>query len=254
MNRREEKVNIQIQHEYTTKGKSRLRQYQDLVVGSRSFLFLIKFELITLFISRIPGALGILLRKIFYPSILGKVGHGVIFGADVNFRHPLKIEIGERTIVDDGALLDAKGANNQGIRIGENCYIGRGSILSCKEGDITLENYANISTWCNISSNSKIVIGEKTLLGPYVAIFATSHNFDDLSENILDYGWSSKGVIIGENCWLGARVTALDGVTIGSGTVVGAGSVVISDLPEKVVAVGSPAKPIKKRKQQEESG
>ncbi|MGK7344209.1 MAG: acyltransferase [Candidatus Nitrospinota bacterium M3_3B_026] len=243
----ENKIDVQIQREIEGGGKSRLRQYQDLIVGSRSLWFLVKYELITLLFSRIPGALGILLRKIFYPTIMGKAGRGVVFGMDVWLRHPLKITIGDGAIIDDGALLDAKGSGNRGITIGRGCYVGRGSILSCKDGDIVMEDYSNISTWCNISSNSKIMIGEKALLGPYVSVFATTHGFDNPETPILDQGWASEGVAIGKNCWLGARVTVLDGVDIGDNTIVGAGAVVNSSLPEGVVAVGAPARVVKKR-------
>lgn len=242
-----EKINIQIQHEYRGSGKSRLEQYQDLILGTRSIWFLIKFETIILLFSRIPGALGIVLRKIFYPMILGRVGRGVVFGMDVFLRHPLKIEIGDGSIIDDGVLLDAKGVDNSGISIGENCYVGRGTIFSCKEGDIILKDYANISTYCNISSNSTVTIGEKTLLGPYVSVFATMHSFDKVDEAILDQGWTSQGVEIADDCWLGAKVTVLDGVKIGESAVIGAGALVTTSLPPRVVAVGSPAKVIRTR-------
>lgn len=242
-----DKINIQIQHEYGGKGKSRLEQYQDLILGTRSIWFLIKFETVILLFSRIPGALGIVLRKIFYPTIIGRVGRGVVFGMDVSLRHPLKIEIGDGSIIDDGVLLDAKGSANTGIIIGENCYVGRGTIFSCKEGDIILKDYANISTYCNISSNSKITIGEKSLLGPYVSLFATRHNFDNVDEAILDQGWTSEGIEIANNCWLGAKVTVLDGVNIGESAVIGAGAVVTKSLPQRVVAVGSPARVVKTR-------
>ena len=243
-----EKIDIQIQKENEGSGKSKLKQYQDMVVGSRSIWFLIKFELIALLVSRIPGALGLLLRKTFYPMILAEVGSGVVFGVDCWFRHPGKIRVGADVIIDDGVLIDAKGSANKGIFIGKGCYIGRGTVLSCKDGDIILGDSVNLSTWCNISSNSRIEIGEKTLLGPYASIFATAHNFDDISVDILDQKWSSKGVGVGRNCWLGARVTILDGVEVGPNTIIGAGSVVNEDLPEDVIAVGSPAKTVKKRR------
>lgn len=242
-----DKINIQIQHEYGGKGKSRLEQYQDLILGTRSIWFLIKFELVILLFSRIPGALGIVLRKIFYPMIIGRVGRGVVFGMDVSLRHPLKIEIGDGSIIDDGVLLDAKGSANTGIIIGENCYVGRGTIFSCKEGDIIIKDYANISTYCNISSNSKITIGKKSLLGPYVSLFATRHNFDKVDEAILDQGWTSEGIEIADDCWIGAKVTVLDGVSIGESAVIGAGAVVTASLPQRVVAVGSPARVVKTR-------
>ncbi|HJM83609.1 MAG TPA: acyltransferase [Nitrospinota bacterium] len=240
-------LDIQIQKEQAKTGKSNFAKYQDLVTGSRSFWFLIKFEMITLLASRIPGTVGIFLRSLFYPMILGKVGRGVIFGVDVWFRHPKKIKIDDNSIIDDGVLLDAKGSGNKGITIAKNCYIGRASILSCKDGDITLHDYVNLSTWCNISSNSKVELGEKTLLGPYASVFATEHNFDKTSKPILDQGWSSKGVVIGNDCWIGAKATVLDGVTIGDGAVIGTAALVNSDLPPNVIAVGMPAKPLKQR-------
>jgi len=247
MSEKDNRIDIQIQRESDKQGKSSLKKYQDMVVGNRSFWFLFKFEMIALLFSRAPGALGMFLRGVFYPMILRKVGRGVVFGADVWFRHPSKISIGDGAIIDDGALIDAKGSDNRGVCIGNKCYIGRGTVLSCKNGDIDLEDYVNLSTWCNISSNSKIRIGEKTLLGPYVAVFATSHNFDDLSAPILEQGWTGKGVAIGKNCWLGARVSVLDGVTIGPDSVVGAGAVVTKDLPPAVIAVGSPARVVRQR-------
>ena len=237
----------EIQHAYKRGGFLKLGRYQSLVVGSDSLLFLALFETITLLSSRVPGALGILLRKIFYPMVLGKVGKGVIFGADVWLRHPKKIKIGDGVIVDDGALLDAKGEDNEGITIGNNCYIGRYSVLSCKNGDITLGDYANLSTFCNISSNAKISIGEKTLLGPHTAIFATAHNIDDTSTDILDQGFTAQGVEVGRNCWLGSGVSVVDGITIGDGVVIGAGSVVTKNLPDNAIAHGVPAKVVKKR-------
>ena len=74
---------------------SKLGQYQDLVVGSRSPWKLLTFELVTFIASQVPGALGLFLRAKLYPFILGHVGRGVVFGNHVTFRHPHKIRIGE---------------------------------------------------------------------------------------------------------------------------------------------------------------
>ena len=117
--------------------RSASEKYQDLVVGSRDFFRLVHFECVVLFTSWVPGALGLLLRKIFYPTLLGSCGRGVVFGQGVTLRHPHKIHIGEGTVIDDQVLLDAKGVANQGIRIGERGFIGRNTILSCKDGDIS---------------------------------------------------------------------------------------------------------------------
>ena len=55
----------------------------------------------------------------------------------------------------------------------------------------------------------------------------------------------ARPITVGDNVWIGGGVTVLPGVTIGSNSVIGAGSVVVHDIPEGVVAVGNPCRPIK---------
>ncbi len=87
----------------------------------------------------VPGALGLVLRKMLYPALLGSCGRNVVFGQNVVLRHPHKIRIGDNVVVDDNCLLDAKGESNKGIAIGSGVFIGRNTILSCKNGDIEIE-------------------------------------------------------------------------------------------------------------------
>jgi len=91
----------------------------------------------------LPG-LGLVLRSKLYPMILGSVGRNVVFGVNVTLRHPHKIHIGDNVVVDDNCLLDAKGSTNRGITIGSGVFIGRNTILSCKDGDIEVADGANL--------------------------------------------------------------------------------------------------------------
>ena len=127
-----------LHEQLTDQNKSAFARYQDLALGSSSVWYLLKFELIMLFTSWVPGALGLVLRKAFYPRILGTVGRNVIFGQGVAIRHGEKINIGDNVIVDDRAVLDAKGGTNRGIDIAENAIISRNVVLSCKNGDIDI--------------------------------------------------------------------------------------------------------------------
>ena len=86
----------------------------------------------------VPGALGLALRKTLYPLLLGTCGRNVVFGQNVVLRHPHKIHIGDNVVIDDNCLIDAKGESNAGIRIASGVFIGRNTILSCKNGDIEL--------------------------------------------------------------------------------------------------------------------
>jgi acetyltransferase-like isoleucine patch superfamily enzyme len=200
-----------------------------------------------LFASWVPGALGLLLRKILYPTLLGSCGKGVVFGVDVALRHPHKIHIGEGTLIDDHVLVDAKGVANQGIRIGDNGFIGRNSILSCKDGDIVLGSHINIGFNSEIFSSSKVEVGDYGLFAAYTYVVGGGHDHSDVGAVIIDQARPSRGVVIGRNAWLGAGAKILDGVTLGQNVVIGAGAVVNESLPDSVIAAGVPAKIIRRR-------
>ena len=227
--------------------RSSSEKYQALVVGSRGFLRLVHFEFVMMVSSWVPGAVGLLLRKLLYPSLLGSCGPGVVFGLGASLRHPHKIHIGEGTVIDDNVLLDAKGLANQGIRIGDHGFIGRNSILSCKDGDIVLGSHINIGFNCEVFSSSRVEVGDYGLFAAYTYVVGGGHDHSDLGAVMIDQPRPSKGVTIGRNVWLGAGVKVLDGVTLGSNVVVGAGAVVNESLPDSVIAAGVPAKIIKRR-------
>ena len=226
-------------------------KYSRLFLGRKSFWGLLKYEFITLFITPVPGALGFWLRKIFYPRLLQKVGKGVVFGRNITLRHPHKITVGGNSFVDDNAVLDAKGSANEGIRIGENAYIGRNTILSCKEGSIYLDDYCNVSANCSLLSESEIRLGKYCFLaGECYLVAGGNHNISNTSAPIMFQPSLTKGGIkIGDDVWLGAGVIVLDGVAIGKGSVIGAGSVVAASLPEYSYALGLRALRIRDRRE-----
>jgi len=239
------------QKELISKEKSLSTKYSSLFVGKKGFWALLKFELITTFVSPLPGVLGLWLRKVCYPRLLGRVGQGAVFGRGITLRHPHKIEIGDNTFVDDFAVLDAKGAANEGIRIGSNVYIGRNTALSCKEGSIYLDDYCNVSANASLLSETEIRLGKYCFLaGGCYLVAGGNHNFADVSVPIMFQPSLAKGGIrIGEDVWLGAGVIVLDGVSIGRGSVVGAGAVVGASLPEYSFAVGGRSLRIRDRRE-----
>ncbi|MBQ7225960.1 MAG: sugar O-acetyltransferase [Clostridia bacterium] len=98
--------------------------------------------------------------------------------------------------------------------------------------------YANFNL--TLVDDTDIYIGDYTMLGPNVVIATAGHPIDpELRMNCTQY---NKPVHIGKNCWLGAGVIVMPGVTIGDNTVIGAGSVVTKDIPSCVVAFGNPCK------------
>lgn len=229
-----------IQKELGDGRKSLGGKYKDIFVGRRGLAALLKYELLT-WLSGVSGALGYTLRKTFYPFLLAEVGKGVVFGRHLTFRHPHKIRIGAGTIIDDFAVLDAKGEENDGIDIGACAYIGRNAILSCKEGSIRLGDHTNISANCTLLSETAILLGQYCFLaGNCYLVAGGNHSFADVSKPImLQPSLAKGGIRIGDDVWLGAGVIVLDGIAIGSHSVIGAGSVVSISLAEYAYARGA---------------
>jgi acetyltransferase-like isoleucine patch superfamily enzyme len=150
-----------IQDQLSASGKSAPAKYRDLVVGRPGIGALLKYEFVVTLAQARAGALGLMLRKTLYPWLLGSCGRNVVFGQNVILRHPHKIHIGRDVVIDDNCLLDAKGETNRGIRIGDGVFIGRNTILSCKNGDIELGDAANIGFNCELFSASRVTIGAR---------------------------------------------------------------------------------------------
>ncbi|HXE80002.1 MAG TPA: acyltransferase [Vicinamibacterales bacterium] len=239
------------QDELFAGGRSAREKYQALVVGRPGWPALIAHELVTLASQSMPGAAGLVLRKVLYPLLLGACGRNVVFGQNVVLRHPHKIRIGDNVVIDDNCLLDAKGDTNAGIRIGSGVFIGRNTILSCKNGDIVLQDGANIGFNCEIFSASTVEIGAQTLMAAYGYVVGGDHEPDDPDRPVLEQGRTSTGIRIGAGAWLGAGVKVLDGADIGDAAIIGAGAVVTRPVPTRAVAVGVPARVVRRRGQAE---
>lgn len=95
--------------------------------------------------------------------------------------------------------------------------------------------------------STSIIIEDNVMLGSCVSIYINNHCFDRADIPIIDQGYyEAKPVVLKNGCWIGANVIILPGVTVGANSVIGAGSVVSKSVPAGVVAVGSPAKVIKR--------
>ena len=112
------------------------RKYMALVVGQKSFWALFKYELLTGLLGSIPGAAGLLLRQKFYRCLLGSCGSGVAIGRNVTIRHPHRIHLGDRVIIDDNCVLDAKGEPQlRDIRVGTRNRVSAEVLEGLQEGE-----------------------------------------------------------------------------------------------------------------------
>jgi len=247
----ESNTNTTFHKQLTDENKSSLQRYRELVLGSDSLSSLIKYELVILLFSGLPGALGLFLRKKFYPAILSKVGKNVIFGRHVSIRHGSKIVLGDNIIIDDNVLLDAKGESNSGISIASNTIISRNCVLSCKGGDINFgaNGTLGINSLIHAVEGSNVSIGDDVVIGAYsYFIGGGGYHSEERDVPFKQQGALCRGgVRVDDNVWIGSHVQLLDGVSVGTGCIIGAGAVVTQRIDKYTVSGGVPAKTIKMR-------
>ncbi|HEX2053800.1 MAG TPA: acyltransferase [Actinomycetota bacterium] len=133
-------------------------------------------------------------------------------------------------------------------RVGDGCYY-MDQIVWLNGENIEMDDGVGFNYGCYVNGIGGLIIGEGTIFGPYTLIHTANHKTDDLTRPIPEQGWEeSPPVQIGPQCWIGMGVCILPGVRIGEGCVIGAGSVLTSDLDAYTVAVGNPAEPVKSRR------
>lgn len=141
------------------------------------------------------------------------------------------------------SLLAIFGANvSKDVRVEEVCFVG----LECGFVNLILSDSVYIGPRCIFDLTETISIGSRTVISPN-CLFLTHADPGSKWNNILaiNYPRKVKKILIGSDCWIGAGTTILCGVSIGNGSVVGAGSLIIRDIPENAVVVGSPGRIVK---------
>lgn len=233
--------------------KSLFPKYCDLMIGNASMASLIQYELLTTIIGSIPGAAGLLLRKLFYRRLFRSIGKGAMVGKSVTLRHPSKIQLGARSVIDDYALLDARGSAGHGIVIGDDVFIGRAVTIQSKVGPITIGNKVNIGAHSSLVAQGGIHIGDMVNMGGGCIISGGAYDVGRDASSQREHGKHTMGPVkIGNKCRLGMGAIVLDGVCIKEGTIVGAMSLVTGDLPSYSVAAGIPAKVLYSRNERME--
>lgn len=137
---------------------------------------------------------------------------------------------------------------NKGVFLGQNVSLHNAVRIDCDEkGKVILKKGCMLNVGTRIESMDSVVLEECVLTGPYVYISDRSHQYRNINRPVMFQGYySNGGVMIGEGSWLGIHAVVLGPVTIGKHCVIGANSVVTHDMPDYSVAVGNPAKIVKR--------
>jgi lipopolysaccharide O-acetyltransferase len=154
---------------------------------------------------------------------------------------------GRRSVIEPPVRIEGESR----ISLGSRVFVGQGSWLRVQDGPdglgrISIGDDCSLTGMCALSSASSIRIGARVLMARNIYVADHRHAFTDAGQAVLDQGIEQvEPVEIADGVWLGQNVVVGPGVTIGRGAVVGANSVVLDDVPEFAVAVGSPAQVVR---------
>lgn len=187
------------------------------------------------------------LRRQYYGGLLRHMGKNVRIGVGVKFVHPEWITLGDDVSIDDNCTLFSR--SERGITLGASVCLKHGVYLDTEtaEGYIEVGARAYLGTGCCLHGHAGLEIGEDTLLAQNVTTTPFSHKFEDPAVPIIKQGGHMRKLTIGRDCYIGMCTCVLYSGDIGDGSVIGAGSVVVKPIPEFSVAVGVPARIMRKR-------
>ena len=176
---------------------------------------------------------------------------GALIGKRVSFFNLPAIRYGKFLKLGNNVHISALSKN--GIKFGNNVGIGDFSrvIVSTSLNDIgshiTIGNNVGIGEFAYLGGAGGLEIGDECIIGQYLSCHPENHIYNDINLSIRHQGITRKGIKIGRNCWIGSKVTILDGVEIGEGSIIAAGAVVNKSFPANSIIGGVPAKLLKTR-------
>jgi serine acetyltransferase len=205
--------------------------------------------LILEWIGAIPTRIGIKLRDCFYPLIFKRFGTGTHILPRSHFDGTSQIEIGNRVGILGDTYVMSQGSR---ICLQDRVSLSQGVDIRMQEdiyASLEIGEDTSLGPYVCVSGPGAIKIGRDCMIAAHCSIYANNHIFADREIPIRLQGVTCEGIEIGHDCWIGSGARILDGVTIGKGSVIGAGAVVTRDIPPYSIAVGVPAKVIGTRGQ-----
>lgn len=194
-----------------------------------------------------------LIRGLYHRPFLGGSEGLCFIGPRVKLRNRSHIAMGRNFVAETGCEI--QGLSKSGVHFGDNVTVGSYAMIrpsgyygrEIGEG-LKIGDRSNIGPYCYLGASGGISIGNDVLMGPRVSLFAENHNFEHTDVSIRQQGCTRQAIAIEDDCWLASGSIVLAGVTIGTGSVVGAGAVVTKDVPPHSIVGGNPARVIRSRK------
>jgi acetyltransferase-like isoleucine patch superfamily enzyme len=154
------------------------------------------------------------------------------------------VSVDASAVIDPGARIEPSGGR---IAIGARSFIDYGVIVRPLEGFVEIGEDCSVNAYSVLYGGGGLKIGNGVRIAAHTVIVPSNHKFADAGRPIREQGLSLEGIVIEDDVWIGAGVKILDGVTLGKGSVIGAGAVVTRSVAPNAVVGGVPARPIASR-------
>jgi acetyltransferase-like isoleucine patch superfamily enzyme len=175
-----------------------------------------------------------------------------MMGKRVTLRNKRYIRVGRNFIIEDDAEI--QGLSRHGITFGDRVTVGRFASIrpsgnyggEIGEGLVVGDN-SNIGAYCYIGCSGFIQIGNNVMMSPRVSLYAENHNYAEVTRTMKEQGVTREYIIIEDDCWIASHAVVVAGVTIGRGSIIGAGTVVTKDVPPYSIVAGVPGRVVRSR-------
>lgn len=193
-------------------------------------------------------------RGIYYRIFKLKSRGLISIGPQVRIVGPRRnLVFGKRCKIDRGSVIQA--ITRSAMVFGDDVTICEGVLIRPTGhwggpigAGMVMGSRSSIGAYSFVGCSGQLTIGDDVMIGPRLTLIAENHNFADVNESMNRQGVNNRGIVIGNDIWIGACVTILDGVTIGDHSIIAAGAVVTKDVPPFAIVGGVPARVLKDRR------
>lgn len=188
-----------------------------------------------------------------FKRLVLREAHGMfLVGRGVQITHGKHIRCGKNVKFED--YSEIHGLCSEGLNFGDYVTISRGVMIRSSSyygGDygigLTIGEHSSIGPYGYVGCSGRVTIGKNVMFGPKCSLFAENHVFSNKQSSIKSQGVQQQGITIEDDCWIGSNVIILDGVRIGKGSVIGAGTLVTKDVPAGSVVTDKRERVIRER-------